>query len=340
MKRESRKDYRKAIGGKARAAALSAEERADIARKGAAARWNSEIPIAEFEGAFNIGASEIDAVVLADGRRIITQATFLRALGRSRSPKAGTGVLSTIEDRPFFLQAEVLDPFIGPELEKASTPVFYRTKNGGKGVGYDAELLPSVAEVYLKFRDSELTQQGKVPTKYSHIVTACDMLIRGLAHVGIIALVDEATGYQEVRDRLALQAILDTFLAKELAAWAKRFPDEFYKEIFRLRGWIWKGMKVNKPQVVASYTKDIVYERLLPGLLEELEKKNPKMDTGRRRNKHHQWLTADVGHPALAQHLFGVITLMKASKSWDDFKLMLDQALPKRNTTPMLGFTE
>ena len=62
------------------------------------------------------------------------------------------------------------------------------------------------------------------------------MLMRGLAHIGIIALVDEATGYQEVRDREALQALLDRYLRKELAAWAKKFPDDFYKEIFRLRG--------------------------------------------------------------------------------------------------------
>jgi hypothetical protein len=71
-----------------------------------------------------------------------------------------------------------------------------------------------------------------------------------LADVGIIALVDEATGYQEVRDKLALQAILDAYLRKELAAWAKRFPDTFYRQIFRLRSWQWKGMKVNRPQVV------------------------------------------------------------------------------------------
>jgi len=119
-----------------------------------------------------------------------------------------------------------------------------------------------------------------------------------------VALVDEATGYQEIRDRLALQAILDRFLRKELAAWAKRFPDEFYQQIFRLRGWNWKGMRVNRPQVVANYTKDFVYERLAPSILKELEARNPKDDGNDRRAKHHQWFTEDVGHPALAQHLY------------------------------------
>jgi hypothetical protein len=111
--------------------------------------------------------------------------------------------------------------------------------------------------------------------------------MRALAHVGIIALVDEATGYQEVRDRLALQEILDKFLLKEFATWAKTFPDEFYKEIFRLHGWQWRGMKVNRPQIVAHYTKDLVYARLAPGILAELEKRNPKDERGYRKAKHH-----------------------------------------------------
>ena len=184
--------------------------------------------------------------------------------------------------------------------------------------------------MYLKYRDA-LQEEGKqVPAKYDHIVKACDILIRALAHVGIVALVDEATGYQDIRDRQALQKILDSYLAKELAAWAKRFPDEFYKQIFRLRGWEWRGIQVKKPQVVAKYTNDIIYDRLAPGILQELQKKNPKDDKGRRKNRHHQWLTEDIGHPALAQHMHGVIMLMKTSGSWNDFMNKLNIAAPKK----------
>ena len=164
------------------------------------------------------------------------------------------------------------------------------------------------------------------------------MLMRGLARVGIIALIDEATGYSEVRDRRALQAILDTFLRKALAAWAKRFPDEFDRHIFRLRQWEWDGMSVKRPHAVARYTNDIVYARLAPGILEELQARNPTDERGRRKAKHHQWLTDDVGHPALAQHLYAVIGLMMASGSWQQFMTMLDMAFPKRGDTLMLPF--
>ncbi|WP_027330865.1 P63C domain-containing protein [Marinimicrobium agarilyticum] len=328
----------RAAGGHARAKALTSRERSEIAKRAAAARWEKDSPEAIFEGDFNLGNKTIDCAVLPDGTRVISQATFLRALGRSRSPKAGTGVLSSGEQLPFFLSAAALRPYISEDLIESTKPIFYRSQKGGKAVGYDAAALPNVAEVYLKFRDDLLESGKKIPLQFAHIVKAADVLIRGLANVGIIALVDEATGYQDVRDRRALQKILDTYLARELAAWAKRFPDEFYKQIFRLRGWHWRGVKVNKPQVVAKYTNDIVYDRLAPGIREELEQKNPKDKKGRRKARHHQWLTDDVGHPALAQHLHGVIMLMKTSTSWDEFMVRLDMAAPKKGQSLSMPF--
>lgn len=334
------KDPKKVAAGKARMKALTPAKRREIARLAAEARWSADLPMADFEGTFNIGQVELAAAVLRDETRIITQATFLRALGRSRSPKAGTGVLSTVDELPFFLQADALKPFITSELASSTKPIFYRTKKGGKGVGYDARSLKKVAEVYLQFRDASLRDTGKVPARYEGMIQAADTLIRALAEIGIVALVDEATGFQEVRQRHALQDILDAFLLKELAAWAKRFPDDFYKEIYRLRGWEWRGRKFNPPQAVAGYTTDFVYERLAPGIREELEKRMPKDSEGRKKGKLHQLLTDDIGHPALAQHLHAVITLMKASKNWNQFKLMLDTALPKRGSTFQLPFVE
>lgn len=317
-------------GGLARAEALTPEERKAIARKAALVRWSGNISQASHDGSFKIGSAEVFAAVLPNGKRLLNQATFMRAIGRARSPKAGTGVLSTVDGTPFFLQAEALKPFISEDLLKSTTPVFFRDVSGKKMVGYDAELLPKVADVYLKMRDSYRSEGKPIPKQYLHIVHACDVVMRGLAHVGIVGLVDEATGYQKVRDEMALQAILDQFLKKEFAAWAKRFPDEFYRQIFRLRKWTWKGMKDNRPQVVANYTKNIVYARLAPRILKELEKRNPIVENGRRKSKHHQWLTEDIGHPALAQHLHAVIGLMRASDSWLEFKRMLDRSFPRR----------
>ena len=164
--------------------------------------------------------------------------------------------------------------------------------------------------------------------------------MKALAHVGIAGLIDEATGYQEVRDKRALQAILDKYLRKELAAWAKRFPDEFYKEMFRLRGWRWESMSVKRPSVVGTYTNDLVSERLAPGILEELQNRNPKDERGYRKGHHHRFLTDDVGHPALAQHLHAIIGLMRASSGWDQFYRMMNRAFPKRGATLELALDD
>lgn len=320
----------RSAGGAARAANLSAEERSAIAKKAARTRWGPEEPT--HVGVLTIGEMEIPCAVLADGRRVLSQRGVGKALGRGFGGKDWRRQGETDAGKlPFFLTANTLKPFISNELMTLVTsPIEYRhgRLGGNAAHGIDATALPQICDVWLKARES-----GALNESQRAIAQRAELLMRGLAHVGIVALVDEATGYQEIRDKKALQAILEQFLTKELAAWAKRFPDEFYQQIFRLKNWEWRGMKVNRPQVVGAYTRDIVYARLAPGIVEELERRNPRNDKGQRPGKHHQWLTEDVGHPALAQHLHAVIGLMRASDTWMGFKSVLDRAFPKRGQT-------
>ena len=79
-------------------------------------------------GELRIGAKTLPCAVLEDGTRVLNQAGFLRAIGRARSPKAGTGVLSTVDNLPFFLQAEALKPFISDEMMESTKPSLH-TKN-------------------------------------------------------------------------------------------------------------------------------------------------------------------------------------------------------------------
>jgi P63C domain len=333
-----RKDQKKVKGALARAKSLTPEERKSIARKAAMSRWDADIATAKYEGDFPLGNTTIDAAVLPNGKRLITQTTFLRALGRSTQPKAGTGVLSTLDGLPSFLQAEVLKAFISEDLMQSTTPVFYRTKAGGRAVGYDAELLPKVCEVYLEFRDACLTNKPhKVPRKYAHIVKACDILMRGFAHVGIVALVDEATGYQYDRARQALAEILQNFISDKLLAWVKTFPDEFYYHIFRLKGWQPSEVINRRPPIFGKITNDLVYERLSPNVLDHLKSLTPKDEKGRLKNKLHQRLTEDIGHPKLREHLASEITLMRVfdDGKWNDFYRSLGRALPKQTPLPL-----
>ncbi|GLQ22018.1 P63C domain-containing protein [Algimonas porphyrae] len=285
--------------------------------------------VATHKGTLRIGEVSIPCAVLKDGRRVLSENGIAESLGgRSGAAKRlKTEFESGGAHMPVFLASRSLLPFITKELlDGPLKPITYRHGEKEREVtGYPAEALPEICNIWLQAR-----QDGLLNPQQADRAQAAEIVMRGLAELGIVALVDEATGYQSVRDKDALQAILDKYLQKEFAAWAKRFPDAFYREIFRLRGWNWNAMSVARPGVVGKYTNDIVYERLAPGILEELQKRNPTTETGVRRQRHHQYLTDDIGHPALAQHLHAVIGLMRASATWDQFKAMLDRAFPKK----------
>ncbi len=327
------KDETKVAGGVARAEKLTANERSEIAKVAAAARWGA--PKATHRGEITIGETVIPCAVLEDGRRVLTENGITCALLGSRSgasKRLKKALAEAGAPVPMFLAPGQLKPFISREMiDGPLTPVTYI--DGSKTiVGFDATILPTACEIWLRARDA-----GALQEQQREKAQRAEILMRGLAHIGVVALVDEATGYQEVRDRKALQAILDKYIAKELAAWAKRFPNEFYQQMFRLKGWPFNPLSVARPGVVGKYTVDVIYERLAPGLVEELERINPKTDSGSRKSRHHQWLTTDVGHTALAQHLHAVIGFMRACSTWEQFIDMLDRAFPKKgHTIPLL----
>ena len=194
-------DRIEAKGGLVRASRMTEEQRIASARSAALARWTSHLPQATHDGPLEIGGRTLVAAVLSNGKRLLSQGTFLQAIGRSRTPKAGTGGFSTVDDVPFFLQAEQLKPFISEELLMSTTPILFKLRNGQRTVGYDAMLLPMVCDVYLNFRDSLIEEETKIPTKYAHIIQACDRLMRSMARDGIRAMVDLATGYQADKAR-------------------------------------------------------------------------------------------------------------------------------------------
>ena len=206
------------------------------------------------------------------------------------------------------------------------TPIKFISKAGKTEHGIESESFVAVCKFILRARRLGLLKTA------DEVVFAqeSESLIISLANVGLTALIDEATGFQQERAHDALRELLDRYLKKEYAIWAKRFPDDFYREMFRLKKWDWKGMAINRPSIVGTYTRDIVYARIAPGLLHELEILNPKDRRGSRISKHHQWLTDDIGHPALSHHIHAVLGLMRASSTWPGFNQLLKRAFPRK----------
>ena len=307
-----------ARGGSARAARLSPLERSEAARLAARARWGTTVPTAPWTGDLEIGNRRIECAVTEEGIRLIGQGTMLTALGRSRRPKsdAETGVV---------LFAANLQPFVSPELREAlANPITYSPEGGGRALGYPAEVLPEVCDVYLAAR----TAGGILRGTQLPAADAALILTRGLARVGITALVDEVTGYQEVRARDELQQILEAYVQAELRKWVKTFPDEFFQQIYRLQEWEYKPGTSKRTPYVGKLVNKYVYDALPPGVLDELRRLNPRNEHGHRSYRFHQFLTADTGNAHLDKQISTVTTLMRISDDKEEFEELFERAFP------------
>jgi hypothetical protein len=158
-----------------------------------------------------------------------------------------------------------------------------------------------------------------------HIADKAMILIRALASTGIIALVDEATGYQYERPRRDLEEQLKKFLAESLVRYASGFPHDFYKHLCRLKN-VDLRPDMRLPQYFGHLTNDLVFRRIAPGLLKALKER--RAERGKPGNKLYQWTSEDVGYPALIIHLGTVVGLMKIHTDFDAFKKQLDLIAP------------
>ena len=151
----------KAKGGIARAKSLSPEMRSEIARKAATARWNDELTEAVCgspDSPLRIGDIEIECYVLEDGTSVLTQATFLEALGRHRKANVRR---EGEEQVPAILQGKALKPFITAEVLEKSRPISFRLPTGGRASGYNAE-------------NQDAPHAGALPLDRSHAANRCD----------------------------------------------------------------------------------------------------------------------------------------------------------------------
>lgn len=325
-------------GGRARMDGLSIEDRRELGRKGAEARWAAvartdltKVPKAIAEGVLPNG--DIPCAVVEGELRLLSRRGVGRALGRQRFlGKRGAG-----EEIPFFLAGEALKPFIPRDLELAlSRPILY-LGSGGLSYGVPAESLPQICKVW-----ADALAAGALRSDAQRKTASnAQALLFALAGVAMVALVDEATGYQDIRPRDSLARILERFLAKELQPWQRTFEPDFYKHIFRLQNWIYNPMSLHRPRRVAALTVDLVYQRLAPNIREELKHlaKKYQHDRNLKNQPHlHRGLSREHGWIKLREHLASVMTLLDIAPSWSWFLEMLDRRHPRFGSTLLLPY--
>jgi len=319
----------KAKGAAARSAKLSPERRKEIAKRAVAAKAEiASLPKATHGSSdhpLRIGDVELACYVLDDETRLLSQRGLQRGIGMSTGGgAAGEQRLASfalsiseksLKNRDLAARSTALS-------ERLKTPIRFRPPFGPPVFGYEATLLADLCDVILEARSEGLLQKQQ-----EHIAAQAELLVRGFARVGIIALVDEATGYQKDRARDALAKVLEAFVAKELQPYVKAFPADYYEQMFRLRGLKYPPDNPRfRPQYFGVLTNDIVYSRVAPGLLEELKKQAAKDE---KKAHLHRRLTQEIGHPKLREHLASVVTAMKLSSDYQDFISKLNRLHPR-----------
>ena len=307
-------------GGAARAARMTPQERSTAAGAAAIQRWLRET----HAGLLHLGAG-IPCSVLSNGTRVFSVNGLARVLGSSA--KGTVAVKGSDERLPPMLAAANLVPFIDEELRRSlASPVRYRSMHGGAlAVGYEASILHRICDALLAARAAGVLRETQQP-----LAATAEVLLRGFARVGLIALIDEATGYQAERQRDELLKILEAYISKELLPWARKFPDDFFQQIYRLHGWTYEPGNHQRPQYVGKFINKYVYGRLPEGILDELRRLNPPVN-GNRRHKHFQLLTQNTGHPHLDKQIVAITTTMKLSDNPVHFDAQVKKIWPKKN---------
>lgn len=310
-----------AKGGKARASVLTPEQRKEIAKAAARARWGEKAeneqaskpvdpptnalssqppkhPVALFHGHLEIGDGKYLVYVLDNGKRVISQREVVRAL-----TKQSKGNLNR------YLDTGNLKPFISSRMLADQTIQFTIPTNPVTAIGYEAPLLIDICDAYLRARDIAMLSPVQLP-----LARQAEIITRACAKVGIIALIDEATGYGAFKRKQEYQLKLQAFIADEMQEWARMFPEEFWYELARLESVHYSPR--SRPLRWGKYVMMFVYDAVDSDVGRELRKKNP--DPHFLKN-HHQWLKK-FGRERVHDQITKVVTIMKLCNDMDAFR--------------------
>lgn len=326
-------------GGRARASVLTSEERSEIARQAARARWLKagklkgnnvldgnagdsvvpdtsepevpEMPISLLRGTLELGDIELECHVLSDLRRVLTQREVVRAISGGRESSTLSRYL---ERNPLTAKDNYAESII--RFTVPGTPT--------TAIGYEAPLLIEICDKYLQAREQKLLK-GRQYNLAAH----AEIIIRACAKVGIIALIDEATGYQKLRAEQALRLKVQAFIADDLQEWARMFPEEFWYELARLEGIRYSAR--SRPLRWGKYVMMFVYDAIDPEIGDELRKKNPNPHF---KQNHHQWLK-QFGRDKVHDQIQRVVTIMKLCDNMDEFREKFARVFKKASPLQM-----
>jgi len=274
------------------------------------------LPRALFPGKLSIGDAQFLCYVLDNGKRVLSQREVVRVL---------TGLSKG--DLSRYLESQNLKPFINGQIVADQTIQFLIPGNPILSNGYEATLLLDICDAYLRARE-----MGALAPNQQHLAKQAEIITRACAKIGIIALIDEATGYGAFKKKQEYQLKLQAFIAEDMQEWARMFPDEFWFELARLEGIKYSAR--SRPLRWGKYIMAFVYDAVDADVGKELRAKNPEPHFKR---NHHQWLK-EFGRQKVNDQIQRVITIMKLCDSMEDFRTKFAKVFKKTAIDGQLNF--
>jgi hypothetical protein len=308
-------------GGKARAAALSPEQRSDIAQRAAVARWGvpdsgedefigpiEKLPTAEHRGFLTVFEPSVPCYVLSNG---------LRVIGRTSATEMLTGVKGggALEK---YIDAKALNPFISKDklLEEMVAFKLPEVEGLGKAVkGLRSDTFVELCQGFVSAMNAHLTGRAKLTDRQLEMAAKASMFLSACAKIGLDALIDEATGYQYERAEDALQIKLRAYLTDEMRKWEKTFPEELWVEFGRLTGWSHSVTK--RPKYWGKLVMELVYQYLDEDVARWLKSNAPSPRHGQ---NYHQWLNAQYGLKKLVEHIWMLIGVARSCNTMTELR--------------------
>ena len=244
---------------------------------------------------------EVDVYVLEDELRVISNRAMERAL-------------SGASDHGNF--GRFLERILGDSSGFPVRPIFEFTPPWGGRPVHGIEVT-SVAEAAAAITDMALA--GNLHKARAHLLPRAREIEKALSKVALVALVDEATGYQSRRAPDALARKLAEYLLPEFGARDVAFHPEFFRQLARLYG-VRLRNATERPVFFAQFIATYVYRAIDPQVARELRERNHEPAHG---TNHHQLFTPRARR-VLDAHLVRLTTVMRQSSRPDDFKMRFD----------------
>lgn len=269
---------------------------------------NIDIPQATHWGELQIGNASLPCYVLDTGERVFSLRGVMKSL------------LETIGgDAAKMWGIKALQPYLPQDLlaaEDGTIPCLSKFRTGGSGVAGLALGLPVEKFMDICSAYSTAAERETLTEKQRQTANRANSFLRATAKVGIIALVDEATGYQFERAEDALQFKLKLYLEDEMRKWEKTFPDELWTEFGRLTNW--KGSAAqHRPKYWGKLVMELIYGYLDADVAEWLQNNAPKPRTGQ---NYHQWLSSQYGLKRLVQHIWMLIGMARTCQNMSELR--------------------